>query len=107
MNYPDDETGQVLAEMHQAGIDLSQSHDVVFFHLFEKENQAQAMVEYIKEYLPEITCNLHPDQTPNVWDVDCTVVITPTHEAIIEQEDVFEKIVSQFSGYTDGWGIEA
>ena len=37
-------TGQVLAEMHQAGIDLSQSHDVVFFHLFEKEDQAQAMV---------------------------------------------------------------
>ncbi|PKG81557.1 ribonuclease E inhibitor RraB [Colwellia sp. 75C3] len=107
MNYPDDETGQVLAEMHQAGIDLSQSHDVVFFHLFEKENQAQAMVEHIKEHLPEITCNLHPDQTPNVWDVDCTVVMTPTHEAILAQEEVFEKIVTQLSGYTDGWGIEA
>ena len=107
MNYPDDETGQVLAEMHQAGIDLSQSHGVVFFHLFEKEIQAQAMVEHIKEYLPEIACNLHPDQTPNVWDVDCTVVMTPTHEAIVEQEEVFEKIVTQFTGYTDGWGIEA
>jgi hypothetical protein len=107
MNYPDDETGQVLAEMHQAGIDLSQSHDVVFFHLFEKENQAQAMAEHIKEHLPAITCNLHPDQTPNVWDVDCTVVMTPTHKAIVEQEEVFEKIVSQFTGYTDGWGIEA
>ena len=47
MNYPDDETGQVLAEMHQAGIDLSQSHDVVFFHLFEKEHQAQKMVAHI------------------------------------------------------------
>jgi len=107
MNYPDDETGQVLAEMHQAGIDLSQSHDVVFFHLFEKENQAQAMVEYINENLLAIQCNLHPDETPNVWDVDCTVVMTPSHAAIVEQEEILEKIVTQFSGYSDGWGIEA
>ncbi|TMM47929.1 ribonuclease E inhibitor RraB [Colwellia ponticola] len=107
MNYPDDETGQVLAEMHQAGIDLSQPHEVVFFHLFEKEAQAQAMVEYINVHLPDISCHLHPDETPNVWDVDCTLVMTPTHQAIIEQEEVFEKIVTQFSGYTDGWGIEA
>ena len=107
MNYPDDETGQVLAEMHQAGIDLSQSHDVVFFHLFEKENQAQAMVEYINENLPAIQCNLHPDETPNVWDVDCTLVMTPSHAAIVEQEEILEKIVTQFSGYSDGWGIEA
>ncbi|WP_019030218.1 ribonuclease E inhibitor RraB [Colwellia piezophila] len=107
MNFPDDETGQVLAEMHQAGIDLSQSHDVVFFHLFEKESQAQAMVEHIKEHLPAVKCNLHPDETPNVWDVDCTVVMTPSHEAIVAQEDAFEKIINQFTGYTDGWGIEA
>lgn len=107
MNYPDDETGQVLAEMHQAGIDLSQSHDVVFFHLFEKESQAQAMVDHIKEHLPEVKFNLHPDETPNVWDVDCTINMTPSHEAIITQEEAFDKIVTQFSGYTDGWGIEA
>jgi len=107
MNYPDDETGQVLAEMHQAGIDLSQSREVVFFHLFEQESQAQKMVEYIKENLPAVSCNLHPDETPNVWDVDCTVLITPSHAGIVEQEEILEKIVTQFSGYSDGWGIEA
>lgn len=107
MNFPDDETGQVLAEMQQAGIDLSQSHDVVFFHLFEQESQAQAMVEHIKEHLPAVKCNLHPDQTPNVWDVDCTVVMTPSHAAIVEQEAALEKIATSLSGYNDGWGIEA
>ena len=107
MNYPDDETGQVLAEMDQAGIDLSQSHEVVFFHLFEQESQAQAMVEYIKEHSPSVKCNLHPDETPNVWDVDCTTVIIPSYEAVIEQEGQLEKIATQFSGYSDGWGIEA
>ncbi|MBU2871028.1 ribonuclease E inhibitor RraB [Colwellia sp. E2M01] len=107
MNYPDDETGQVLAEMHQAGIDLSQSHEVVFFHLFEKESQAQAMLDYLQEHLPAVKSNLHPDETPNVWDLDCTIVMTPSHAAIIEQEEAFDKIVTKFSGYSDGWGIEA
>ncbi|MCP4984809.1 MAG: ribonuclease E inhibitor RraB [Colwellia sp.] len=107
MNFPDDETGQVLAEMHQAGIDLSQPHDVVFFHLFEQESQAQAMAAHIQAHMPEVTCNLHPDETPNVWDLDCTVVMTPSHEAVMSQEEAFEKIANKFSGYNDGWGIEA
>ena len=107
MNFPDDETGQVLADMHQAGIDLGKTHDVVFFHLFEQESQAQAMVDYLRSKHPEITANLHPDETPNVWDVDCTVAMTPSYEAIIKQEEAFEKIVTQFTGYSDGWGIEA
>lgn len=107
MNFPNDETGQVLAEMHEAGIDLSQSHDVVFFHLFEQESQAKAMAEHIKAQMPEVACNLHPDETPNVWDLDCTVVMTPSHQAIVEQEERFEKIAASFSGYNDGWGIEA
>ena len=107
MNFPDDETGQVLAEMHQAGITLSQPCDVVYFHLFEQESKAQAMADYIKEHMPEVNCNLHPDQTPNDWDLDCTVVMMPAHEAIVAQEQAFEKIATNFSGYNDGWGIEA
>ncbi|GAA0813554.1 ribonuclease E inhibitor RraB [Colwellia sp. D2M02] len=107
MTFPNDETGQVLAEMQQAGIDLAIEHSVVFFHLFEQKEQAQAMVKYLSENHPEITSSLHPDETPNVWDVDCTIKMIPTYDAIIAQEEAFEKIASQHSGYNDGWGIEA
>lgn len=107
MNFPDDETGQVLAEMHQAGIDLGKSHEVVFFHLFEQQSQAQSMVDHLASAFPEIRCHLHPDETPNVWDVDCSLVMIPSYDAIIKQEEIFEKIAAKFSGYNDGWGIEA
>jgi hypothetical protein len=107
MNFPNDETGQVLAEMHQAGIDLNQLHDVVFFHLFEKKDQAQLMVDFISAEMPEISVTLEADENPNIWDVNCSINITPTHENIIQQETNFEKIASKFSGYNDGWGIEA
>lgn len=107
MNFPSDETGQVLAEMQQAGIDLSISHDVVFYHLFEKQAQAQAMADFISQNMTNVTVNLHPDETPNVWDVDCTVNMLPSYEAIVKQEADFEQLAAKYSGYNDGWGVEA
>lgn len=107
MNFPNDETGQVLAEMHAAGIDLTIPHPIVFFQLFEKKEQAQAMVDYLKDKAPEINCDIHPDETPNVWDVDCTLTLIPLYEVIVAQEAQLEKVAGMFEGYNDGWGIEA
>jgi len=107
MNFPDDETGQVLTEMQQSGIDLSITHDVVFFHLFEQQAQAQAMVDFINETMSDVVVELHPDQTPNVWDVDCTVKMIPSYDSVVKQETDFEALATKFSGYNDGWGIEA
>ncbi len=107
MNFPNDETGQVLAEMHAAGIDLTVFHKVVFFQLFEKQEQAQAMAAHLQEKAPDIHCVIHPDETPNVWDLDCTVEMLPSYEGIIAQEAQFEQIAAKFDGYNDGWGIEA
>lgn len=107
MNFPSDETGQVLAEMQQAGIDLSISHDVVFFHLFEQQTQAQAMADFVMQNIANVSVDVHADETPNVWDVDCTVQMIPSHEAVVKQEADFEQLAIKFSGYNDGWGIEA
>lgn len=107
MNFPSDETGQVLAEMHQAGIELTALHEVVFFHLFEQQTQAQAMADFIKQTMPEIKVVVHADETPNVWDVDCTISMVPSYDAVIKQEVDFEQVATKFSGYNDGWGIEA
>lgn len=107
MNFPSDETGQVLAEMQQAGIDLTVVHDVVFFHLFEQESQAIAMADYIKKNMQDVSVSVHPDETPNVWDLDCTIQIVPSYENVIKHETDFEQLANKFSGYNDGWGIEA
>ncbi|MDO6428167.1 ribonuclease E inhibitor RraB [Thalassotalea sp. 1_MG-2023] len=106
MTFPNDDTGQVLTEMQNAGIDLSIIHPVVFFQLFEKEEQARAMASYLKQKAPDMQVKVHPDQTPNVWDVDCTVNMLPDYDAITAQEAQFEQIAAKFEGYNDGWGIE-
>ncbi len=106
MDFPNDDSGQVLTEMHQAGINLTIKHEVVFFHLFEKEMQAQAMADFIKQSMPDVTVIVHADETPNVWDVDCAYTMIPSYEAVVNKENEFEAIATKFSGYSDGWGIE-
>jgi len=107
MDFPSDETGQVLAEMQQAGIDLNATHDVVFFHLFEKQDQAQAMADFVTQNIADVNVSVHEDETPNVWDVDCTIKMVPSYELVVKQEADFEQLATKFSGYNDGWGIEA
>jgi hypothetical protein len=107
MTFPDDETGQVLAEMQDEGIDLNQMHTVVFFHLFESKELAEAMAAHLSEKAPDIVLTIHPDENPNVWDLDCAVQMVPSYDGIGAQEAEFEQLATKFKGYNDGWGVEA
>lgn len=107
MTFPNDDTGNVLAEMAAAGIDLTTMHDVVFFHLFEQKEQAEKMVQHLAEVAPEMQVSLQADELPNVWDVDCSVRMVPSYEGIMAQEEEFAQLARKFEGYNDGWGIEA
>ena len=107
MNFPDDENGSLLAEMHQAGVDLTQPANIDFFHLFEKKPQAEQMVTMIKTEHPEVEVKLFEDDTPGVWDVSCTVNAEPNYDNICQFEKTFETIADKCNGYADGWGIMA
>jgi len=107
MAFPNDDTGNVLTQMQEAGIDLTIAYDIVFFHLFEHKSQAEQLVEHLKVQAPNMKVTIHPDETPNVWDVDCTVNMVPTYDGIVAQEAEFEQLAAKFEGYNDGWGIEA
>lgn len=107
MEFPNDDTGQVLSEMQSAGVDLTIVHPVTFFQLFETKEQAEAMASYLTEKAPDIEFSIHPDETPNVWDLDCIIHMLPMYDAIVAQEAQLEQIASKYKGYNDGWGIEA
>ena len=38
MHFPDDDNGQLLAEIAAAGIDLAQMHTIDFYILFEQKS---------------------------------------------------------------------
>ncbi|WP_371188291.1 ribonuclease E inhibitor RraB [Thalassotalea maritima] len=106
MTLPNDEHGSILAEMQEAGIDLSQPIDVVFYQLFEQEDNARALAADIEQSDMQASVKVHADQTPGVWDVDCTIQMIPSYENIVAMEEKFEKLARKFDGYNDGWGVE-
>jgi regulator of ribonuclease activity B len=107
MNFPNDDTGTVLAEMQAAGIDLNCPHEIVFFQLFEQEQQARAMAAHLQEKYPNIDFSVHADsESKNVWDLDCTVTMVPSYDGIVAQEAEFELLANKFAGYNDGWGMQ-
>jgi hypothetical protein len=105
MKFPNDENGSLLAEMLAAGIDLSQNHDIDFYHLFEKQPQAEKMTALIGDKYPDTTVRLFEDETPGVWDVCCTVNIEPSYDNVCEAEKTFESVADKCNGYADGWGL--
>ncbi len=107
MVFPKDETGKVLAEMQQEGIDLSVQHNVVFFVLFEQKEKALQMEQHIIEKISVIETKVLPDEIEGVWDLECTVKLIPSYQNIIDFETKLERFANKFSGYGDGWGIEA
>lgn len=107
MNFPEDENGKLLAEMVEAGVDLTQATNVDFFHLFEQRSQAQQMVELLSQQHPETQVELNADNTPGIWEVSCTINILPSYVNICHYEKHYEAIAEQCHGYADGWGILA
>jgi hypothetical protein len=105
MNFPKDDNGAMLQEMSYAGIDLSHNHDVDFFHLFEKQPEAEKMAKVLADKHPEVIVKVFADETPGVWDVSCTVNIQPSYENICAAEKTFESIAEKYNGYADGWGL--
>lgn len=107
MQFPNDDNGQILSEMHQAGIDLSQMHNVDFFILFEKKDDAEKFQVLMQsdELAPSITIQKCKDT--GVWEALTTVKMVPEHSLISTTEDYLESLANPVNGYGDGWGILA
>ncbi|MFC0116647.1 ribonuclease E inhibitor RraB [Pseudoalteromonas xiamenensis] len=107
MQYPNDENGQLLAEMAEAGIDLTTLLPVDFFILFEQKPSAESFIKAMNEdeLAPKMELQKCPDT--GVWEVKTTVTMVPEHQLLSQTEQYLESIADQHNGYGDGWGILA
>ncbi|MEO2280897.1 ribonuclease E inhibitor RraB [Pseudoalteromonas pernae] len=105
MQFPDDETGQILQEMHAQGVDLTVIHTVDFFLLFEQEAHAQSYIKALDgaEVSPQTELNVCPDT--GVLEVKASLSMVPEYELIGNMEAYLESLADKHNGYGDGWGI--
>lgn len=107
MQFPNDDNGELLAEIAAAGVDLSQMQTIDFFILFEKSEDAKCFMTAIAE--DELAPKTKLQQCPDtgVWEVVTSVAMVPQHELLGQTEQYIESIANSHEGYGDGWGLMA
>jgi len=107
VQFPNDENGELLADMAKAGIDLSQLHVIDFFILFEQKPDAEKFeIQIAKDDLAPKT-QLQKCSETGVWEVITSIQMVPDHTLLCQMEQYFESFANPLNGYGDGWGIMA
>lgn len=107
MSFPNDDNGQILAEMSEAGVDLTISHTLDFFILFEKEDHAINFENTIKQDELAPATKRQKCKDTGVFEVLVSITMVPDHQLITDMENYLESIANPLHGYGDGWGILA
>ena len=103
--FPDDDNGNVLWQMHNDGDDLTAAHEIEYSIAFQQEEQAdQCAVYLLKE---EQKISLFEDEETGEWIITIYVYMEPEYADIVDLEEWFSKIAGQFGGEYDGWGCMA
>ena len=108
MQFPDDENGDVLRRMHASGFDFGQPHDVDFFALFAKNEDATVVAkQFIADHetgdpLVSVKTASHDSGRTELAIVKSMLV---THENVTAFENLLADRCASFDGKLDGWGV--
>ena len=105
MQFPNDDNGQLLAEIAAEGIDLSKMHQVDFYILFEKEVDAEKFSKEIVSDALVQNAKLEKCKDTGVLEVIAQVQMVPDHTLLGQAEQYIESIANSLNGYGDGWGL--
>lgn len=113
MEFPNTETGQILAEMHAAGFDFSEQYVVDFFALFHNEEDADKVakifIERIENDEPFVKVESrnydHGGDGSHAIELQVSKVMPVTYQDISDFELEYKRIAEKHNGYSDGWGV--
>lgn len=105
MQFPDDDNGQMLAAMAEAGIDLTQSLEVDFFLVFDDQRDAESAIEALSKTDMNGELELNFDEESTKWEVIVCLHMVPEYEALVAKETELNTFAQEFDGVSDGWGV--
>ena len=120
MSFPNDANGAILQSMVDAGMDLSQKHEIEFCHTFPDEESALKMgrrmddlgIEYelfnnseLMEDFDEDEFGEFDDSLAEGYDCVCVVEIVPTYDEVTRLEQKLGEIARECGGEAEGWSL--
>ena len=105
MQFPDDDNGQMLAAMADAGIDLTQELEVDFFLVFDDQRDAESALEALSQLASQDEVEMIYDEELTRWEVIVCVHMVPEYQSIADKEVELHQFAQEFDGISDGWGV--
>ncbi|ABE55789.1 protein of unknown function DUF1260 [Shewanella denitrificans OS217] len=105
MQFPDDDNGEMLKAMAEAGIDLSKALEVDFFLVFDEQRDAESALEALSQSDLEGELELVFDDEIAKWELIVAINMVPAYDALVAKETELNTFAAEFDGMTDGWGV--
>ncbi|MBB1270302.1 ribonuclease E inhibitor RraB [Shewanella sp. SR44-3] len=105
MQFPDDDNGEMLKAMADAGIDLSKALEVDFFLVFDEQSDAESALEALSQSDLEGELELVFDDEIAKWELIVAITMVPAYDALVAKETELNTFAAEFDGMTDGWGV--
>ena len=108
MIFPDDENGDVLRRMADSDFPFSQPHDVDFFALFARNDDAAFVAkQFIADHkagnrVAAVKTSAHESGGTELKIVKSMLV---THENVSAFETLLAERCARFDSKLDGWGV--
>lgn len=102
--YPDDDNGNVLWQMHEDGSEMSDFYDIEFSIAFNEKTQAEQCALYLLHQEQKVSLFEDGELEASEWIVTIHVHMEPEYTDIVDLEEWFISIAEKFSGEYDGWG---
>ncbi|MET4570389.1 ribonuclease E inhibitor RraB [Rhodanobacter soli] len=105
--FPDDENGDVLWQMAQAGDDLSIPREVDFAVIFPSEDDALKFAVHLLRSDQKVSFSSYEEHDELPWQVLAHPFMEASHENVSGFERLLGEAAEDFGGRNDGWGCEA
>lgn len=102
--FPDDENGDVLWNMHSDGDNLATPREVDFSVIFPTEEAALQFAVHMLKNEQKVSFSAYEGNDEMPWQVQTHPVMEPNHENISGYESQLAEDAAKYGGRNDGWG---
>ncbi|WP_111858223.1 ribonuclease E inhibitor RraB [Acinetobacter sp. CFCC 10889] len=102
--FPDDDNGNLLWQMQEDGDDLNEIHEIEFSMYFKTQELAEKCALHLLLEEQKVSMYLDEEIEPSEWVITVFVNLLPEYADIVDLEEWFTKIATEFNGEYDGWG---
>ncbi|QOL25706.1 ribonuclease E inhibitor RraB [Thalassotalea sp. LPB0316] len=101
--YPDNETGDLLWSLVEAGVDLGQPYEVEFSVIFEQEQQALNFGRLLLENNQKLSFSPYNGSDSHPWEITAYPSMPLSIENIDGYTQLLQENSAEFAGVFDGW----